>query len=485
MTDPFPLRNFDELQREAAAREKPKTIWGRIKDAYFSAVGLKMADDFIPASQLLSDSLPRTRYPYGRDVREGLDSNVIMSPVSWVTRNFTEAEPVVERRRPDGMWEPVLDHTLALKLEEPNPFYDGDALWKSTVTSYLLDGNAYWLKLRNTMGSVVEFWYLPHFLVEPKWPQDGSTYISHYEYRPWWGSSAERIPVRDIVHFRLGLDPRNTRKGLSPLRTLLREVFTDEEAANFSASILRNMGVPGGLVSPKSADKVPSKEAVKELKDYMKDAFTGDRRGDWLVFGEPTEIQQFGFDPNQLMLANLRDISEERVCAAIGIPAAVVGFGAGLQQTKVGATMKELRRLAWVSCIIPHQVSLGRQATRQTMPEFQSQTRRFRIRFDVSGVSAFVEEETERARRTALLVEKGILRVDRAQQQLGLEVDPTQAVYLRPANVLATEPGESPEPPEPNPNGGRPEGEDEMEKANRLRALARAKERRNADTHAT
>ncbi len=96
--------------------------------------------------------------------------------------------------------------------------------------------------------------------------------------------------------------------------------------------------------------------------------------------------------------------------------------------------MKELRKLAWVSCIEPLQTSLAKDATRQLMPDFQAQTRRFRVAFDTSSVSAFLEEETETARRVTLLVEAGVLRVDRAQEMLGLEVDSTQAIYLRPSS---------------------------------------------------
>jgi HK97 family phage portal protein len=410
------------------------------------------ADDFIPASTEWTDPLPATRYPYGREVGKGLDSNVIMSPVLWIIRNFTEAAPVVQRLT-SGEWRDTAEHPLTVRLAEPNAFYDGDQLFKATLISYLLDGNAYWLKVRNVFGAVVELWYLPHFLIEPKWPRDGSEFITHYEYRPF-GSQPIELPVRDVVHLRYGLDPRNTRKGYASLKPLVREIYTDDEAANFSASILRNMGVPGGMIAPKGSDALPSAEDVEAMKDYMKSAFTGDRRGEWLVLGQPTETEQFGFDPNRLMLTNLRDIVEERVCAALGIPAAVVGFGAGLQQTKVGATMKELRRLAWVSCIIPHQTTLARQVTRQLMPDFQSQQRRFRLAFDTSGVSAFVEEELERARRVALLVEKGVVMVADGQEMLDLPPDPTQRVYLRPANVVAVKPGEEPE---PSPNGGPPD----------------------------
>ncbi|WP_425154695.1 phage portal protein [Candidatus Palauibacter sp.] len=377
--------------------------------------------------------LPRTRYNYRRDIGKGLGSNVIMSPVMWVARNFTEAEPAVQRLSSNGRWAGARDHALATLLDEPNAFYDGDQLLKATVVSFELDGNAYWFKVRNELGAVVQLWYLPHHQIEPRWPAGGQAFITHYDLQAT-GQARVQIPVRDIVHIRNGLDPEDTRKGLSPLKTLLREIFTDEEASNFSATILRNMGVPGGVISPATDTKM-SAVAVDEMQEYVEKGFRGDRRGGWLAFSSPTKIEQFGFDPNQLMLTNLRDIAEERVCAAVGIPAAVVGFGAGLQQTKVGATMKELRRLAWVSKIIPMQTSMARQVRRQLMPDFQSQYRRFRVHFDTSGVSAFVEEERERADRIAKVVATGILRVDRAQEALGLEVDPEQAVYLRPAGV--------------------------------------------------
>lgn len=398
--------------------------------------------DFIPADAAYTSSLPRTRYPYANDVHGGLHSNVVMSPINWVQRNFTEAEPVVERKT-GKEWAVVDEHPLATLLDAPNPFYDGDTLWKATLVSFLLDGNAYWQKVRNRFGEVLGLWYLPHFLVEPRYPQDGSVFISHYEYRPVPSGLRVDLPVRDVVHYRFGLDPENPRKGLSVVKPILREVFTDEEASNFSASILRNMGVPGGVIAPKDGAYLPSKEDVTAMKEYMRTGFTGDRRGDWLVLGTPTETSQFGFDPQSLMLGNLRDIAEERVCAALGVPAAVVGFGAGLQQTKVGATMRELRQSAWHNCVIPQQKSIAKQLTRQIMPDFATQVRRFRVRFDRSMVSAFQEEETERAERLGLLVEKGILRVDKAQELAGVEVDPSQAVYLRPSGAVAVAVGDS------------------------------------------
>jgi phage portal protein BeeE len=245
----------------------------------------------------------------------------------------------------------------------------------------------------------------------------------------------ERIAPRDMIHFRFGLDPQNTRLGLSPLASLLREVFTDDEAAIFSAAILKNMGVPGLIISPKDKSLRPSPSDVDEVKRSFNDV-TGTGRGGTKVLGVPTDVAQFGFDPNKLMLGNLRDISEERVCACLGLPAAVVGFGSGMQATKVGATMRELVKMAWVGCLSPMQKTLGKQTTRQLLPDFVSQTRRFRVRFDTSDVSGFQEDDNQIAERVVRITQAGLLRVDRAQAMLGLEVDDTQRIYLRPSNSM-------------------------------------------------
>lgn len=358
---------------------------------------------------------------------DGLESNVVMAPIQFVQRSFTQAQPVVQAKK-QGKWNTVDDHALEQLLLEPNAFYDGDAMHKAMLFSWFWDGNVYLLKGRGEFRRVSQLWYTPHWLIEPAWPTDGSQFISHYEYRPDSGREPIRLHPSDVIHLRFGLDPRNPRKGLSQLKAAIREVLTDEEAAKFSEYLLSNMGVPGGVVSPVDKDALPSEEDVEAMKQYMK-GFEGERRGGWMVVGAPTKIEQFGFDPNRLMLGPLRDVSEERVCAMIGVPAAVVGFGSGLQQTKVGATMRELVRLARVNCIEPTQTTIARQLSRQLLPEFEVNPRRFRVTYDNSSVSMFQEDETERAKRAVMLYAGRIIKRSAAQAMVGAEVDTTDDGY--------------------------------------------------------
>ena len=94
--------------------------------------------------------------------------------------------------------------------------------------------------------------------------------------------------------------------------------------------------------------------------------------------------------------------------------------------------MRELVRLARVNCIEPTQMSIGRQFSRQLLPDFESDPMGFRVAFDNSAAGLFAEDETDRAERAALLFREGIIKKTVAQEMVGAEVDDTQDFYAEP-----------------------------------------------------
>ncbi len=405
--------------------------------------GLTIVNDgFIPR-----DIMTMAEVLSGR-ASEGLDANVVMAPVAWIMRTFPDAVARVQRKDGDK-WDFVERHEVQRLIKKPNEWYNGDMLWQATVISYVLNGNAYWHKVRNGFGQVIQLWYRPHWMVKPVSPGDGSAFIGHYEYDT--GRGIQQIHPRDIVHFRFGLDPRDPRYGYGPLRSLLREMMTDMEAAQFSMRILEKMGIPGVVVSPTISPTgesfEPERSEVDALKEYIDTAFTGDHRGGALVFGRPTQVSQFGFDPGQITLTDIRNTSEERVCAMLGIPSAVVGFGSGVEATKVGAALRGYVELAWKQCLFPMQRSLARQLDDHLLADFTPDYEdRERVAFDVSEAVSLQEDPAELSVRICNEVKAGIVRVDHAQAMLGHEVDATQALYLRPLTVMPVMAEEVPEP---------------------------------------
>ena len=366
---------------------------------------------------------------YRRKVGEGYSSSVVMAPLFWIARTFPQA---ILRLKREG---DAVEHSVMELLNKPNGFYSLSDLWTATIFSYVLSGNAYWLIVRNPSTLRPEqLWYIPHWLIEPASDQGSEAYLTHYNYRP--KGRKIRLEIDDVIHFRYGIDPQRITQGISPLQSLYREVFTDDEAAAFSAAMVRNTGMAGLLITPKDKTVVSDKD-LTETRNYVEDRVGGSKRGKAMVLSSNVDVKQMGFNPQQLALGELRDIPEERVCAVLGIPAAVVGFGTGLQQTKVGAVLRDYIRMAWDSNLIPMAAVFADTLTNRLLPEFEA--RRLiglAFEFDTDHIKALQDDEKERSDRTVSQFTVGMITRAEAKTQLGFESGPGDEIYLIPASAI-------------------------------------------------
>jgi HK97 family phage portal protein len=362
---------------------------------------------------------------YGDAVGDGMTSDVIMSPVLWAARRMAES-PIGVRRLDDE--EIDFSHDAAKLLKRPNDWYSGSAFRMALTIEFLLDGNAYAVKIRNGQLKPIALSFIPHWMMEPHEPTDG-TYIDYYEYTPGGNQGRVKLAPEDVIHLRNGIDPANIRKGLSPLKMLLREIYTDDEAAIFTAMMLKNGGVPGMVISPATDGAWLSPEDITLEKKRITEDFSGVRKGLPMVMRGPTKVEHFGVEASKLDLSVLREIPEERVTALLGIPAAIVGFGTGLQQTKVGATMAEMRAMAYEDCIIPMQQLWSDEWDLQLLPEFEESPENFRMIFDLSNVRVLRDDEGKKSERLTRQLSAGGITLEKYHDALGMESDPSENVY--------------------------------------------------------
>ncbi len=390
----------------------------------------------------LVNLMPRTQYNYELQAGTGRQSAIIMACIRWVQRTFPEA-PIILQHQEGTELERIIEHPLLTVLNAVNPYYDNLLLQSATVAELMLTGNAYWLKVRSAAGRVVELWWVPSSMLTPKWPQEGSVFISHYDYSP--GYQTVRLAIEDVVHFRDGIDPDNIRLGLSPVKSLFREIFSDDEAANMTAALLKNLGVPGMVLSPDQGN-IGSPTDIEATKEWLKQHFTGDYRGEPLVMSGPTKVQPFTFNPQQMDLRSLRRIPEERISAVLGVPAIVAGLGAGLDRSTF-SNMAEAREAAYESTIIPMQRAFASVLQRQLLPDFVDDPELWRLAYDLSEVKILQEDANSLVTRTNQMVMGGYLKIVDAQRMTGSPVDETQDFYLRPFNLIPSASGAVPSPP--------------------------------------
>ena len=412
----------------------------------------------------------RGGFDYRREAGPLHESSIPLMCLKWEQRATIEAEICVQARGENNDWEELQNHPLLDLFAAINEDFDLHRLLDAVRFDYHLSGNAYLWKSRSRAGRVVGLQWIPNWMIEPRWEENGAEFISCYEYRVDGASYA--LPKSDVIHFRNGVDPRSYgRKGLSDFAALLREICTDNEAAVFTASLLRNMGVPGVIISPKGTEAntpelTPDQRNL--FKRLWKENFTGDKRGEPFIQSIPVDVTMPGFSPQQMVIDKVRAVPEQRLCGSFGIPASVLQLGTGLENSNTNGNKTDDREQAYESCVIPTLLAVSRQLTQSLIPDF-GDPRQLRVWFDLSNVRCLQNDENEEIRTLVLACGGPFLTVNEARQKRGLKPQ-TGADELR---DLASQGGEQepegddegddPEPPAGG-DGPRPEAKSKFEK---------------------
>lgn len=368
---------------------------------------------------------------YREEVGNGRNNAIVFAALDLLSTTFAQS-PLQVKKIVGDQEDVVPNHELVRRLRKPNPFYDGKLLWKATIIDYAF-GNAYWLKVRSNGGKPVQFYWVPSHLIEPAWPQnDPTVFISHYNYKP--NGQNIPIPVEDVVHFRNGMDPKNIRLGLSPLGALLREIATDEEAGEYTNTILRNLGVAGMVISPSSDKGRITTPDAEKIKAQVMARTTGDRRGEPLVIGGPVKVDGMGVDPGKLDLAGIRHVPEERITAIFGTPAVLLGLGTGLENATF-SNVDGLRRIFYENKVIPVQGFVASDLHTHLLGDFEPNSETFLVSFDNKDVRVLKEDEGTTVDRLIKEMENGGMTVNEYRSERNREPLP-EDMYMLSSRII-------------------------------------------------
>jgi HK97 family phage portal protein len=312
-------------------------------------------------------------------------------------------------------------------LDDPNPSLDMlEIRWWLAYARHC-DGNAYLVKARSgneRTGEVVELWPVSPSRIGPWTERDSPNFIDYYRYQRADGDY-EKIPVENVIHFKLGVDDRDHRKGLSPLKRLVREVASDAEATRFADTLLTNFGVPGLVLSlPDTAQPPP--EQIELMKQRTKNAFWGQNRGNVAVVTGGATMQQFGFSPEQLNLKVLHDFPETRIAAVMGVPASLAGLGVGLEQTSNFASARQMKENFTENTLVPLWTMDEAKWNKGLKREF-TDDKSIVIAHDLTEVRALQEDMDAKYKRLTEAVKAKWLLPDEARAEVGFPPLPNGA----------------------------------------------------------
>jgi phage portal protein BeeE len=219
------------------------------------------------------------------------------------------------------------------------------------------------------------------------------------------------------------------RLGLSPLKRLVLEVSSDQEATRFSDALLGNYGVPGLVVTTRPMSRWMRRRPWRSRRTSASlwEQEPRQRRG--VTNGATGE--QFGFDPQQMNLESVHRLPEERISAVLRVPAIIAGLGAGLSRATY-ANFREARAMFTEQCILPLYRFDQRVINQQLRPDFTSD-RRIYAAFDTTDVRALQEDEDSKYARLDAAVKTGWIEADEARADVGL---PPRGFSIAPAPAL-------------------------------------------------
>ena len=365
-----------------------------------------------------------------KNLGNGESNSAVTSCLQVLGISFSEAVLEVCTKDDKGDKMTVPNHPLTLLMRRPNPYMSGDVIQNYIINAMHVHGNAYLLKQKNEAGELVSLYPLMPSMVTPKGSE--TELITHFEYET--EQETFKIDNKEIVHFKLGLDPNNHKQGYSPLKTVLREIFGDESAGQMATALLSNMGVPSVMITPKD-DFGLSEEEAKQIQMTYQQKVSGRNKGKPLVISGQMQVERLSFSPKDLDIGLLRRVPEERISAVLGVPAILAGLGAGLENATY-SNARELREFFTENKLIPLWKMVAEEITQQVLlPEYDTSNVTY-AEYNFSEVRALQTDHNDLFTRMNVGVQGGWVTVGEARSAVGLPTDESQNYYLQPMNVV-------------------------------------------------
>lgn len=364
--------------------------------------------------------LPSARFDWEMEAGDPWMNSIVGLSISWLGDRFPKPLIQLSKIARNGDYVPVGRHDVISLWNRPNKFYGRRTMEKALGLSLKVDGNGYIYKVRDRLNRVCELWWIPHFRILPTWPSDGNTYIDGY--RVWLDTAVYHLPVEDVIHIRDGIDPRNERLGLSALRACLREVVTLNLEAGYTASILKNAGVPGIILTPDNDQLRPSPEDAERIGETFQDKFgiENDRAGSTAVMGGRYKVNQVGFSPEAMRLDKLPLNAMARISASIGVAAMSVGLP---DPGKTYSNLGEANKSSW-GTIVGIQELIADSLRWDLLPEFKLDPNAYLIDYDYSQIQEMSEPLDAIHTRAREDFKSGTIQRNEAREMIGLEPDP-------------------------------------------------------------
>ena len=340
---------------------------------------------------------------YGNFAQQGYAGNeLVFACIREIATSTAEANLCLY----DANHDKIDNSPLANLIAKPANGQTQYEFLENLITHLQIAGNAYVLKERARVGVV------SLMLLRP----DRMSVIPGGGYSYEVGGKKYMIPAEDVGHLKFP-NPNNDFYGLSPLQVLAKQINLDTDATTFTKAYFNNAGVPSGIL--KLRRKLSNQDEADRLRSAWHNKFQGNRNWHRIaILDEDATYEKMGGTLGEMEIPALRNLSESRICSALGVPAILVGANIGLQRSTF-SNYAEARESFWEETLLPLYRRIEQFMVMLLEPEFPRE--RGQLEFDYSEVRALQEDEDA-------MVNRQLVRAQIANQLITAGFTPSAAL---------------------------------------------------------
>lgn len=224
-------------------------------------------------------------------------------------------------------------------------------LIRCTAVMLEIYGIAFWQKVRDVSGNVINYLFMPTYSMVPV--RSGNNTILNWLYSPLWGSKQDEreIELDDIIIFRYPSMGDPTAGGDSPLMSAMRKVEIESKFLEWQEWILNNKARPDYLYIPKLQEgETLSPEQINRAKKRIQDQTRGQQNGGVAIGEYAGQLEPLNWSPIDLAPIEFSKEAQRGILAALHVPDAM--FTAQANRATALAAQEQFARYAVAPLVV-------------------------------------------------------------------------------------------------------------------------------------
>lgn len=212
----------------------------------------------------------------------------------------------------------IINHPALDLLYNANPFQTRGEFLRITMINLKLAGDAFWLKIRNNSGQVVELWNLRPDCVEII--KDPAIFVKGYKFSKADGTTVTFAP-EDIVHLKKPT-PLDDYYGASPISSAKTRIETEQYANTYQRDFFLNNARPDAILK---FEGQMSPEDKQEIRERFEARHRGEGKNSRVaLFEGGLEYQQISVSQREMDYIESLKFTRDDILVAFQVPKPIV-----------------------------------------------------------------------------------------------------------------------------------------------------------------